>query len=75
MQLHVFTGPEAHHGFTADRAGANLPPDLGPWAYSKTIDLNRGKTARWVVDIDEALDALERDGYFIVILRGSITVR
>ena len=73
MQVHVFKGHDTWWGFTQDRSGKNLPADKGPWSIFKTLDMNRGETPRWGVDTSEALDAIERDGYFVTSARIVIT--
>jgi hypothetical protein len=67
MRVHIFRGPADHlYGFTADETGTNLPADVGPWTYWKTIEINRGgQTLFSSFDVDEILDGLERDGHHI----------
>jgi hypothetical protein len=66
MRVHVFesmTEPDLY-GFTSDRSGNNLPP-RGEWKYFKTIEMAVGETPRWGVSTEKALEAIERDGFYL----------
>jgi hypothetical protein len=52
------------YGFTSDRSGNNLPP-RGEWKYFKTIDMAVGETPRWGVSTEKALEAIEKDGFYL----------
>ena len=65
--MHVFENaiePDLY-GFSSDRDGNNLPPERGQWMYFKTIDIAVGKTARWGVSSEKALEAIEKDGFYL----------
>jgi len=64
-KYHIFKGTTGSAQIvTADKTGANLPKHpVGKWAYMKPVTLNRG--SRGVgPSHDEAIDAIERDGYY-----------
>src|SRR5262249_1695454 len=66
MRVHVFesmTEPDLY-GFTSDRSGNNLPP-RGEWKYFKTIEMSVGETPRWGVSTEKALEAIEKDGFYL----------
>ena len=46
-------------GFTAEETGANLPSRFAPWAFFKSVELNRGES-RPVVDSEDCLDDIEK---------------
>jgi hypothetical protein len=67
MRVHVFENaiePDLY-GFSSDRDGNNLPPERGQWKYFKTIDMAVGKTPRWGVSSEKALEAIEKDGFYL----------
>jgi hypothetical protein len=66
MKVYVFNGPKRVHGFTEDATGANLPAQHGPWTAFTELDMNRGEPPRIVVNTDEALDDIEKQGYHLV---------
>jgi hypothetical protein len=66
MRVHVFENaiePDLY-GFTSDRDGNNLPPERGQWKYFKTIDMV-GKTPRWGVSSEKAIEVIEKDGFYL----------
>jgi hypothetical protein len=64
MQVHVFAG-RGWQGFTPDPRGSNLPGDMGPWQKIKTITMNRGETPRIAVNLNTALSAIGKQGYYV----------
>jgi hypothetical protein len=46
--------------FTSDQSGANLPPDLGPWAHPRGASF---ATEGWLKD--EVVIAIKQDGYHV----------
>ena len=50
---------------TSDKTGANLPKhSVGSWKFFREVELNRGSSGTIGPSHDEAIDAIERDGYF-----------
>lgn len=66
MLVHVFRGRSRVHGFTQDQTGDNLPPAYGPWEYVKDLTLQRGAKGRIALNDDEAIAAIEAQGYHLV---------
>ena len=64
MEVHVFMAP-GYYGFTPDETATNLPDVGNPWEKFKIIRMERGETPRIAVNTDEALDAIERDGFYL----------
>jgi hypothetical protein len=67
MRVHVFENaiePDLY-GFSSDLDGNNLPLERGQWKYFKTIDMAVGKTPRWGVSSEKALEAIEKDGFYL----------
>jgi hypothetical protein len=54
MQVHLFRGPGRVFGFTADQAGANLPPRFAPWTHFKSVEMHQGEPMPGV-DVDDCL--------------------
>ena len=61
MQVHIFRGTGRVFGFTPDAAGVNLPPQYGPWAAFKTVDIARGGVQPGM-RVDECLDDIQVHG-------------
>jgi hypothetical protein len=64
MQVRAFRGQGRIFGFTRTGAGENLPPQYGPWAAFKTLELARG-VAQPGVNVDECLDDIEAFGFHL----------
>ena len=64
MQVTVFLA-SGWHGFTRDESGANLPAEHGPWQKFKIVNMNRSEVLRVAVDTDAALDAIQKDGFYL----------
>ena len=67
MRVHVFESaiePDLY-GITSDRGGNTLPSERGEWKYFKTIDMAVGETPRWGVSTEKALEAIEKDGFYL----------
>ena len=67
MRVHVFesTIEPNLYGFTSDRDGNNLPFERGEWKYLKTIDMAVGGTHQWGASTEKALEAIEKDGFYL----------
>jgi hypothetical protein len=63
MQVHSFRGPGRIFGCTGD-SGENLPPQFGPWAAFKTLEMARGE-AQPGVNVDECLDDIAAHGFHV----------
>ena len=51
------------YGFTTDKAGGNLPADLGPWRYHSEHNMNRGEPPRIAVRTEGSSTALRTKGF------------
>ena len=66
MQLHKFAARhKALVAVTTDRTGANLPADLGPWVFKKSMTVDRGNGPTNGASSYEIIEAVEAKGYFI----------
>ncbi|MFZ0819509.1 MAG: hypothetical protein WAM91_05530 [Candidatus Acidiferrales bacterium] len=65
MRVHIFRGTGRVFGCTENATGANLPPQYGPWAAFKTLELNRGGESTGGMNTDECLDDIEKHGFYI----------
>lgn len=64
MQVHAFRGSGRIFGFTQDDSGDSLPPQYGPWASFKTVEMARGE-AQPGVNVDECLDDIDEFGFHL----------
>lgn len=65
MLVHIFKNQKGQHAFTDDATGSKLPQALGPWAFVKSIDMNRGEQPRAGVNTDDCLDDIDNKGYHL----------
>jgi hypothetical protein len=65
MQVHIFRGTGRVFGVTEHAAGANLPPQYGPWSAFKTLDLKRDGEPTPGMDARECLDDIDKYGFHI----------
>lgn len=65
VKVYVFRGRGGAFGFTQDASGSNLPSEPGPWKPFNELDMERGERPRIVVNTDEALDDIEKQGYHL----------
>ena len=65
MEVHIFRATGRVFGCTEDEAGGNLPAELGPWQYFKTIDLIKGGPDTPGIDGDECISDIESYGFHI----------
>jgi len=70
--VHAFRGRDRVFGFTRDEAGANLPPQYGPWTAFKTIELYRDEPHQGV-DAAECLDDIDAHGFHLTSAHRRIT--
>lgn len=54
-------------GFTADQAGANLPPVYAPWTAATEGGAILVHDAESESDADMVLDGIRRDGFFMAV--------
>lgn len=64
MQVHIFKGPDRVFAFTADPAGANLPPRYAPWTAFKSVELQKDVPTPGV-DVNDCLRDLEEHGVHV----------
>jgi hypothetical protein len=64
MHIHIFRGTGRIFGFTANRSAENLPPQHGPWAAFKILEMVRGE-AQPGVNVDECLDDIDEFGFHL----------
>jgi hypothetical protein len=76
MKVTVFRAStdKSLYGFTPIADGSNLPPldNGGTWTYFKALDLLSGQP-NIAVDPDEALAAIEAQGYFLTGAKVKVT--
>ena len=75
--VHVFESQKklGTFGMTNDPAGTNLPVALAPWKKAKPLDLKPTDAPRVALDSQEALAAIEKDGFFITTPSVTSTIR
>ena len=61
MQVEIFRGTGRVFAFIESGSGKDLPPQYGPWAPFKALELTRG-VAQPGVNVDECLDDIARHG-------------
>jgi hypothetical protein len=64
MQAHIFRGQGRVFGATAHASGENLPPQYGPWAAFKTLELVRGGVQPGL-NVDSCLDDIDTFGFHL----------
>ena len=74
MQAHIFRGQGRVFGATALASGENLPPQYGPWAAFKTLDVVRG-THQASFNVNECLDDIEKYGFHLTDAHSRMTER
>lgn len=65
MDVHAFRGQGRIFGFTADKAGSNLPPEYGPWVFFRSLSMTRGEEPGAAVRTDECLDDIDNYGFHV----------
>jgi hypothetical protein len=71
--VNVFNGQGNRHAFTDSSDAAVLPPEHGPWTYSKSLDMNRGEEPRIGVPSDDVLDAIESGKTYLIEEKAQVT--
>jgi hypothetical protein len=62
------------YGFTLDSSGSNLPALYAPWHAHGTHDINPNDGPRIGVSSSDILGGIQRDGYYLVRVKISVSV-
>jgi len=65
MEIQLFRGSGRVFAATEDPAGANLPPQFGPWVPFKVLEMNRDGDPIPGINTEECLDDIERYGLHV----------
>ena len=64
MLIYIFRGAERIFGVTQEDDGANLPPQFGPWAAFKALEIEPG-TLQPGLNVDECIQDLSAYGFHL----------
>ncbi|KZL18131.1 hypothetical protein [Pseudovibrio sp. WM33] len=67
LEVFVFTAEKGGHAITKVKDGSNLPKDLGPWKFQKTMRIGENDAPRIGADMDskEMYQRVSEDGYIL----------
>lgn len=66
MQFFVFRAHAGEVALASDKSGAGLPAAMAPWTYIRVLELDEGIDPPSGFKVVEALQLLDRDGYYLV---------